>query len=684
MKKLFTLLVGALFVGNAFGQELVTNGDCEGTMPADHYTFWVQDTRLDGVEEEPGADPYQHAITHSSGEKGWLGHAEIVDNPFKAGNHCVKVHVASRAESEALGTARIENGTYVAWNTQFFIYMDQPVPEGKWLTLTMKVRCETNDGSMSGQAHQTPGAYSHYTLFTSNDISYEKKKWNKIWRKAQVSSSHITGSGHSFFQAVCFNVTIPNATESFDLYFDDMSIVMSDEEPQEPTVEDTSDWINFLRKGIYSDDKISGIGIVDGKEVPFECTNFTIQVPKEDGTGTDLVQAPLVTLEDGTVAVDVPVRGYSIVEEQDTIEGGELKWETDENGDFVFDPETGEKIPVMIKRYYWSNGNYIGTSQPQRWACQFFVSTLHKMKGGERYKFKFKVKADKATKMGTQGHYGPSQYKDYNTFGSDSDLPVGTDWTTYDLGEAQGKTIPSGAAGGQTCCFDCITLEGEDNHFYFVFEEFSYTEQNVKISDRTLGEEDAYWVAPGLDEELANTIDATNLLAAFEEENLSFMDNTDKNGVKLITWTHPEDPDEEPDLTYSGLREWTTGGVIAKDGYFVDDDFVTGLTLYFDAESVDGNKVNLNIYNDPESGVSFADGEVVATDFCVSSDGWYYIYHAKLANAATIEQLKEAAGIQGVKAVKANNGLIYNLAGQRVDSNYKGLVIKNGQKAIQK
>jgi hypothetical protein len=37
-----------------------------------------------------------------------------------------------------------------------------------------------------------------------------------------------------------------------------------------------------------------------------------------------------------------------------------------------------------------------------------------------------------------------------------------------------------------------------------------------------------------------------------------------------------------------------------------------------------------------------------------------------------------------VKTEEAGNGQIYNLAGQRVDSSYKGLVIKNGKKAIQK
>ena len=44
----------------------------------------------------------------------------------------------------------------------------------------------------------------------------------------------------------------------------------------------------------------------------------------------------------------------------------------------------------------------------------------------------------------------------------------------------------------------------------------------------------------------------------------------------------------------------------------------------------------------------------------------------------------EAGGISAVKTSKTGKGMIYNLAGQRVDASYKGLVIKNGKKAIQK
>ena len=41
-------------------------------------------------------------------------------------------------------------------------------------------------------------------------------------------------------------------------------------------------------------------------------------------------------------------------------------------------------------------------------------------------------------------------------------------------------------------------------------------------------------------------------------------------------------------------------------------------------------------------------------------------------------------GINTIEADKAQNGVIYNLAGQKVDNSYKGLIIKNGKKMLQK
>ena len=44
----------------------------------------------------------------------------------------------------------------------------------------------------------------------------------------------------------------------------------------------------------------------------------------------------------------------------------------------------------------------------------------------------------------------------------------------------------------------------------------------------------------------------------------------------------------------------------------------------------------------------------------------------------------DPSGIAAVKAVNAQSSVLYNLAGQRVDANYKGIVVKNGAKMIQK
>ena len=47
-------------------------------------------------------------------------------------------------------------------------------------------------------------------------------------------------------------------------------------------------------------------------------------------------------------------------------------------------------------------------------------------------------------------------------------------------------------------------------------------------------------------------------------------------------------------------------------------------------------------------------------------------------------KVEGATAIQQVKAGKAENGARYNLAGQKVGASYKGIVIQNGKKFIQK
>lgn len=665
MKKLFTLLVGALFAGNAFGQELVINGSLEGEQKEGWSSFWVQDTRNDGIEDEATG---QTKVTHSDGTGGWKGFADIVDNPFKAGNKCVKVHVASQAESEAMGNARIENGTYVAWNTQFFIYTTEPMPEGKWIKLEMKIRGSKDGQISSTQAHQTPGDYNHYELCGS--VDYEAKRWTKVWKKFQVTSNHVTGSGHSFFQAICFNLSTSDA-ESFDLYFDDISVVMSDEEPVQPTTEDTSGWINFMRKGVFSEDPIDFVNY-GSDSIPnmVKVSNFMIQVRDPETGGNILQKAPVV--ETGDTQFPYAVKVPTLDHYTDTVKIKDL----DSEGNEQFDEE-GNVLMKDSVTYYWGDGSVIGTSAPARYSSQFFVSTLHKMKSGERYKFVFWAKADKPASLATQAHTLPTKYKGYNTFGSESDFQLTTEWQKFELGEPKGQTVPSGAAGCQTITFDCYCLQ-EANNYYFVFEECSFSEKNVTMADRTLGTpEDLKLPVNTGDDEEYTTIDAAPMLAAFELEDFSFLNNG-KDGIKLLTLTQPEDPEEDPEETFSSILPWTDGGFVNDKGYFVDLDYMDGVQLHFDEESIDGTKIKLGVWNNPDGPIKFDNGQTLETKLAVSMGGWYYIYNVTLGTAETL------AGIAPVKVEKAGDGYIYNLSGQRVDASYKGLVIKNGQKMIQK
>jgi hypothetical protein len=68
----------------------------------------------------------------------------------------------------------------------------------------------------------------------------------------------------------------------------------------------------------------------------------------------------------------------------------------------------------------------------------------------------------------------------------------------------------------------------------------------------------------------------------------------------------------------------------------------------------------------------------------IETAGDVIVYNTNGCHIYKIEITSGTLAIQVVKTAKADNGFIYNLAGQRVDANYKGVVIKNGQKLIQK
>jgi hypothetical protein len=69
----------------------------------------------------------------------------------------------------------------------------------------------------------------------------------------------------------------------------------------------------------------------------------------------------------------------------------------------------------------------------------------------------------------------------------------------------------------------------------------------------------------------------------------------------------------------------------------------------------------------------------------IAADGDLVLTQSKAINIYAIAINADLpTGIQTVKAVKNADAATYNLAGQKVDNSFKGVVIKNGQKMIQK
>ena len=655
MKKLFTLLVSVLMAGSAFGQtnwtSVIVNGDFEGNVPT--YEAW-ENGGFDYAAVP--ADAWNSFWVHEwpgDQSKRYDGTVNIVEDPADASNHCAKIVIRSRAEGEEHGNLTADYtgnpGTYGSWDCQFFVYATAPIPAGKEIRLVLDVKAD-RDGSFETQNHSLPGTYIDANAFGNPTYTTE-------WKTLKLDAFSVTeDEANAGFQSIAFNLCTDE--DANVLYIDNVKLQIRD--PKQDTGDDAGAWINFMRKGIYSEDHITGTS----SEGDWECSNFTIQTPEQ-------TKAPVVEVpgEPGVMAVHVPVRSYYTKQVEDL----------DEDGNQQIDEETGE---VKMKTlYYWNDGEEAGTSAPARWTCQFFVSTLHKMVKGEKYRFKFRAKADRPSALGTQAHTGPGKYVSYNTFGAEGDFPIGTEWTEFELGEAKGQTIPSGANGCQTITFDCVPLEDAEaeckpNNFYFIFEECSFTEKYVTIGDRTLGTPEDIAVPINTDDdEKAFTIDAKPMLDTFELPDFSFLNNG-KDGIKLYTLLEPDDPEDDPTPSFGALLPWTDGGFVNGDGLYIDDDM--GVGIRFDEESIDGTNINLMIWNNPDSGIPFADGKTVQTKLAVSNSGWYYVYNITLGTEETL------AGITPVKTVKTGNGLIYNLAGQRVDASYKGLVIRNGQKMIQK
>ena len=146
---------------------------------------------------------------------------------------------------------------------------------------------------------------------------------------------------------------------------------------------------------------------------------------------------------------------------------------------------------------------------------------------------------------------------------------------------------------------------------------------------------------------------------------------------------------------YAGGAYLWLGGGKKKIPCFTIPDVKAGSTITMEVEShktSEGRGVELYTGLDADNlvdaatkiGDTFAPKTKEAHSWTIDKDCDVIVYNTNGCHIYKIEITAGTTAIKALKTAKIGDGYIFNLAGQRVDANYKGVVIKNGQKLIQR
>lgn len=317
----------------------------------------------------------------------------------------------------------------------------------------------------------------------------------------------------------------------------------------------------------------------------------------------------------------------------------------------------------------------------QNYTTQFFITSTHVWKKGEGYKLKLWAKADAAAKITSQSHTEPGTYKDYNSLG---DFDLTTEWKEY---THEGTIAVDGV---QSICFNLNDDKTLGTTFYFDNVEW-YT-NSEEISDLTP------WV-PGKEETSTTLIDYPTkedgiTVSGTSTLNVTVKIHTNTDAVKAIQFKNGYTSEGKINANWASLT---------VDGGFKKGDKIEIAGVLNNTDEAKQAAVTLFVGAQGEAATDiwksdlFINGRLVADDPTVQTytlEADYPELKLGRANGLTnatgtwvtyLKIIREtAAGIQEIPVKVINNGAIYNLAGQRVNENYKGIVIKNGKKYIQK
>ena len=640
MKKVFTLIAGMLLVSSLASAQkkwtnIVPNGDMETALPA--YA----------TSDEMTADAWNAFWVHEfpkneEGEEQYQGTATIVEDPIIPGNHCARVVARSEAIADSCGNKTEANGGLASWDCQFFIYATEPIPEGKEVKMTLKVRAD-KAGSFETQAHYEPGNYNHWQMFGNVNVTTE---WTTIEVEATVSADQTGNADGKEFQSVAFNLSTNKEGNVF--YFDDVKLEIKD--PKEINPDDEVKWINFIRKGDLSEDKFG---------------DFTTFTGRMGATSKD-EKAQLVTDKDGKPALTVQTVAWNTFEAlKDSLGNDSI----DDDGNQVFN------------KYLIVDGDTILSSVDsnkafQDWQTQFFVTINHKFVANEPFKFKMWARAERVDgqpledgiSLDTQVHTMPGSYIHWSFVGSIDG--INEEWQQFEFGDdEEPKTVPAEGKGGQTVAFNCNKNKDVAVNLYFRFEELDISEAYVLDNERVLASSDAtISVGTNQDGMGEGKLDMNEAIKVLEIDNFAnYIDNT-KMKVQAI------DP-ETDDVKFVDV-DLSAGAFINADGFWQDSDANSIIVELDEDNTADGIVAFVTTNN----GVTL-DAKGIATKFAFEKDGWRYLFNVNIVDPESYERYLGISDMN-VAAPKAN--VIYDLMGRQLTKPGKGLYIMNGKKVMMK
>ena len=642
MKKVFTLIAGMLLIcGSVSAQKkwtnVVVNGDMEGDLPAYENLEAMQ------VEGATWNSFWAHEFPKNEiGEEQYQGTASIVVDPTNPNNHCARVIARSEATADSCENKTKNGEALASWDCQFFIYATEPMLQGKMVRLTMKVRAD-KAGKAETQAHWAPGDYNHYQLFGDINVTTE---WQTITTDEIIVSADQCKEGDGKnFQSVAFNLSTD--VEGNVFYFDEIKLEVKDDAPDDPEEEAT--WINLLRKGTESADKVG---------------NFTTFTGRNGATNKD-EQAELVNDPvDGQPALKVTTVAWNA---EGVLKNAEGTDSLDSDGN-----------PVTAKYYIVDNDTILSSNSKDGksfddWRTQFFVTTPHKYKANQKYKFVMWARAartdgqplEEEISLDTQAHTTPGGYIHWQFCGS---LNLNEEWQQFVFGtDEEPSTIASEANGGQTIAFNCNKNKDVAVDLYFRFDEFSFMSNVITPSERAL--ETASITLPlsaTAGETTTGSIDLTEVLKVLEVKGDANRYVEDTKSIK-VKYINPETEDD----AYADV-DLTAGINIDANGNWVESD--ANAIILDKSEDVENNILPVNITN---NGVTLETGKSIDAKIAFEKDFWRYLFKVSFIDADAY------AGVSEVTVAPKNN-VMYDLMGRQLTKAAKGLYIMNGKKVLVK